>query len=784
MFSRTQHTILLTLAYMLGIIAFFKNYEFAFSLIIAIVTIYLFLSKKITNIFALVMVGVFISGGLYTNHKMKTDDLLKTLAPTDATITGFISTIPTTTHTNKTKFFVNVTNIETKNKSYKTKSKTYVTIEDKKEKYKEIKIGDEIQFFAKLRIPQDATNPSQFSYRDYLKNFNTFTTAYVPQNAWKITNSPHTLKWKFIQKLNILRQNIIAQHNEIIKSPNLEILGGIVFGDDAISPPSDIKTTFIQSGLMHILAASGLNVALIFGIWYFLFSRLKLPYRFGITTGIFLILIYTLMTGLGPPVLRASLMLTFALIGKLINRDADNIALLLLVAAILLIYNPAYLFDVGFQLSFTVTLGLLTFCPIIAEKTKNIPQIIAGAIYVPIIAQLVIAPIQMFYFNNFAIYSVLANICSIPLVSAISFMGFISSIFAAIPKFPIIIIETFDYIMNPILSGLVNISNFFAHLPNALLTTTQLHPLQICLYYIIIVCLFLALKNGINKKLTYTTLTTILLLIISIIPPKNTNLETIFFNVGNADAILVKTPNNKHILIDTARLPFLGNYSAAKSIIYEYLKDNGIKEIEYLILTHFDADHAGGATTLMDLITIKNLVISPFKDDDELSILIPAYAREKGINIIYPTKEKTLLKYKTGEMKIYQAQNLKLDSNNLSIITTFTINNQSMLLAGDAEIDILNKLNLPNKIDVFKVGHHGADNTVNSEFLQKKKTKFAILSTGPSAYNHPTPNTVFEIQKSNAALLRTDVDNAIKTVMTNKKFKIYKFQKRKWKKVN
>ena len=512
-----------------------------------------------------------------------------------------------------------------------------------------------------------------------------------------------------------------------------------------------------------------------------IFTKLRLPYKLGITTGIFLIIIYTLMTGLGPPVLRASLMLTFALLGKLIDRDADNIALLLFVAALLLVYNPASLFDVGFQLSFTVTLGLLSFCPLLVQISDKIPQGIAATIYVPFIAQIMVIPIQMYYFNNFALYSILANICSIPLVSAISFMGFISSILAAIPQMPNWIILGFDIIMNPILSSLVYISNFFANLPNALIITHQCHPIQIILYYSIMLTIFLLIKNGFSKKLITTMFFTILILLLTIIPYQNSKLETIFFNVGNADAILIKTPNNKYTLIDTARLPFLGDYSAAKSIIYEYLKDNGIKELEYLILTHFDSDHAGGASTLMNLIKINNIILSTHQDDKELSILIPQIAQEKDIKIIYPNKEKTIMKYKNGEMKIYQAQNLKLNENNLSIITTLTYNNKTMLFAGDAEVSILDNLNIPDKIDIFKIGHHGAENTVTKEFLEKKDVKVAILSTGPSAYNHPAPETIKILQTKNILQLRTDTDNAIKTEINNKKIKLYSFKHGNWK---
>ena len=293
MLSKTQYTVIFTLMYMLGIIAFFKGCEILFSLLVLFVSFFLLLKHKISNLFALVMVCTFICGFLYTDYKMEPDDLLKSIAPTKAILQGKVISIPTGSHDDKTKFFVNVKEVKTFNNTFKTNSKTYVTIADTKDNYKKIKIGDEIRLSGQLRIPQTDTNPSQFSYQNYLKNFNVFTTLYVPLNGWEITAPPSETKWKFIQNLNNLRQQIISLHNKTIESPNIEILGGIVFGDDAISPPEDIRNNFIHSGLMHILAASGLNVALIFGIWFFIFSKLKIPYKLGITTGIILIIIYS-----------------------------------------------------------------------------------------------------------------------------------------------------------------------------------------------------------------------------------------------------------------------------------------------------------------------------------------------------------------------------------------------------------------------------------------------------------------------------------------------------------
>lgn len=787
MFKKTGYTILATTSYMLGILAFFKHAEAGMSILIALGILSLLFLKKINNIFAVFLAGAFIFGVAFTDYKMNSEDLLSSLAPANAEITGRVVSIPETAKADKVRFFLNAKHVKVYNDDYDTDTKVFVSIYDENRLANKINIGDTIKVSGTLREPSTATNPAQFNYRNYLKNFNTFTVFYVYENNWSVISSPESGKWKFMQDLNLLRQKIISQHEQIIKSPNIEVLGGIVFGDDAISPPEDVKDSFIKSGLMHILAASGLNVGIIFGIWYFLFTRLRIHYKLGIVIGIFLILLYTLMTGLGPPVLRAALMLIFGLIGKLIDRDADNAALLLFVASLILFYNPAFLFDVGFQLSFIVTYGLLSFCPVIAEKTKKIPQSIAGAVYVPLIAQIVVAPIQMFYFNTFATYSLFANIASLPFVSAISFLGFTSSILAMIPKFPAIIIAIFDWIMNPIITALLKISDFFSSLPHSLINTTQCSVTQIVIYYILITLIFFLIKDGFTKKLAISLAVTFIVLLVSTIPPRNSNLEAIFFDVGNADAILLKTPDNKYIVIDTAHLPYKSGFSQIESIVYEYLKDHGIKEIEFMIITHYDADHAGGAAELLRLIKVKNAILNPVNDGSKLFKAIPEAAKEYGTNVIYPKNGQEIYRYKDGSIKIFQRTD-GLDpnrkDNDSSLITLAVKGDKSMLFTGDAGINIIESLQafLPEKINILKVGHHGANFTINEKFLKDKQVKSAVISTGNNTYGHPTPATIYTIQNSAIELLRTDADNAIKISVQKDEIvsKCYNAKKSRW----
>ena len=139
------------------------------------------------------------------------------------------------------------------------------------------------------------------------------------------------------------------------------------------------------------------------------------------------------------------------------------------------------------------------------------------------------------------------------------------------------------------------------------------------------------------------------------------------------------------------------------------------------------------------------------------------------------------MKYKDGNVTLFQTQNTKIDSNESSLVTLISKNNNHILFTGDAEIEIIEKLNLPSNIDILKIGHHGADKTINKNFLENKKVKLSILSTGPSAYNHPSPTTVKELQSSNSLILRTDVDNAIKVVITNKNIQTFSFDNKKWK---
>lgn len=774
-----------TIIFMAGILSFFNNNAIIFAAVITIIGLILIVKNYVSLKYVIFWILMFYLGFFISLAKIHYTDGLLPLAPSENTITGQIVSIPNSNVKEKSKFFVNVNKYDNKD----LKAKTLVTAYNESGDFSNLMVGNTYTFKGKLRPPFDAANPSQFDYSKYLRNFDTFTVFYSDMIDIEQVNTKLTPKWKFFQGLNELRNKIIDTHALYLKSPNLEILGGIVFGDDAIAPPNYIKDSFVNSGLLHILAASGMNVAFIYGFWFFFMRRLKVPFKISTASGMLLIVIYTLMTGLGPSVIRAALMLLIILLGKLIDRDTHSVSLLALVALLMLVYNPAYINDVGFQLSFLVTFGLLTTGNVIFEKLREtkIPDWLSASLLIPAIAQIWVAPIQMYYFNTFSLYSIFANILSVPFISVVSFGGFISSIFAIFMPFTKYICLSMDFIMNYILNVIVAISNFFAHLPNSILTMPHPSEFQIFIYYLIVMLVTLIVKfysdKEIIKKILYGAIGLLVVLFLSTINIPNHKLEIITFDVKNADCFLIKTPKDKYFIIDTGRTGF-GKYSQANSILIKYMKDRGLKNIEGMIITHFDNDHSGGAYDIMNNLKVKQVYINSYYDKSMSAEYVYKGLKENMVKSELAKNNNTIYTEKDFKIKTYYAnvspKKFKYESrheNENSIITLLQYKDFDMLFMGDAGITAFNivQKDIPSNIEVFKVGHHGGPKVVDDKMLSVINSKVSIISTGENTFGHPNRGTLDILRKTD--IYRTDRHNSVKISTDGNEYTILTYDK-------
>ena len=776
--TKPQKTIIICSGFIAGIGAgMLGHFPLIASILVSLVLFFAY-KKVFSAKFSVFLVFVLAFSFFYCKYKTPLPTELFKAAPAKLYLRGRVITEPRPDLENRTRFEFQAGSYMAEGSEWKsTNSKTIINIYDNERKFENIHIGDVLEAEGYVKIPYEATNPGQFDYGEYLKTKGIFTLTYVRYNAWKIIEHPQTGKWLLIQELNKIKNRVIEENKKYLKSPKLEIIEGMVFGDYAVPAPEDIKQTFIKSGLLHLLAASGMNVGFIFGFWFFFATRLRLPYKSKMIIGAVLVLFYSLLTGLPPSIVRAAAMLEFLIIGKIFNRQADTVTLLALVCAMMLLGDPFLLANVSFQLSYITTLGILLCTQPVLEKTRPVPEVISGAVVIPVIAQLWASPIQIFHFNNFSTYSVLANILVIPFVGVITFLGFTGNILSFIPLIGTKILWLFDKLAEPFIDIVLFTANYISRLPNSLYFITKPSVLLVIAFYgLIFAALYTVKKDFSSKKLNATVIILSVTLLFFIFPYNfNKKLELVFFDVGQGDAALLHTPDNKNILIDTGPSR---NFSPAKSAIIPYLHNKGINKLDALLLTHPDYDHTGGTIDILENIPVKTVLHNGLEDNSKTSRAIKKYILDNNVGQRILKDGEELDTDKNIYIKaIIPPDTDKRSDNENSIMLYIAYKDFSALLMADCEAEsfYLIKKYIKNPINLLKVGHHGSNNSVNSEFLGYLKPKLSVISVGERGYKygHPNKQVLEDLSKFNVNILRTDKDYAI-TVTSNGKNNDYR----------
>ena len=205
-------------------------------------------------------------------------------------------------------------------------------------------------------------------------------------------------------------------------------------------------------------------------------------------------------------------------------------------------------------------------------------------------------------------------------------------------------------------------------------------------------------------------------------------------------------------------------------MMIRYMRDNGIKDLNAVILSHFDSDHAGGTVDILKDIKVKTLYITDVFENTTISHDIQNYVKEHNIKEVVVTELKEIYNKDNFIVTLLKPDSdLLKNENQKSLIVHISYNGRNFLFMGDG--DVFSYESLPDKfkenILVMKSGHHGAKNTVNKNMVNN--SDIFILSTGLNAYNHPNPETVDIIKSGSKKYLRTDRNNAIKVIMKKDK---------------
>jgi len=284
--------------------------------------------------------------------------------------------------------------------------------------------GQAVKVTGKLYEPSEAEAPGEFDFRAYLASKGTFaglSARYV--DIEPSADPPQRGMWQ-------LRQRIVDAHQRWLGEPKGPVVSAMTLGRRAVNLPYEVQDAFIEAGLAHTLAASRFHVSLVLGLVLALLkSRLPRTQAIG---GAIALMIYVGLTGLQPSVMRAAVMGFGALIGLALQRQVKPLGCLMVAVVLLLIWNPQWIWDIGFQLSVMATLGLMVTTTPLTKRLDWLPTTIATLVAVPLAAYLWTIPLQLHHFGVLPSYSILLNIVATPLVIVVSLGGFISAMVALV----------------------------------------------------------------------------------------------------------------------------------------------------------------------------------------------------------------------------------------------------------------------------------------------------------------------------------------------------------------
>lgn len=475
-----------------------------------------------------------------------------------------------------------------------------------------IEQGNIIEVTGKFRIPDKARNTKGFDYQKYLKTQRIYGTVYNAENIKVIGKEKNKIRNYIWNIKNGLKHNI----EEILPEKTANLCIGILIGDKE-KLEEKVVNDFKNSNLTHMLAVSGAHIAYIIVGLTIILKKLGNKI-FKIITIVFLIF-FMALSNFAPSIVRAGIMTITGLIASLLYRKSDIYCNLGLSAIIILTINPYTILDIGFQLSYAGTIGIILLNRelikhIDRKNDRKVITYIKNAIIVTVSANIIILPIMAYQFHTISATFWISNILASPLMGIAVIGGFLAYIVSIIlmPIAKVIAIP-----LNMILNTLMKIAELCSNIPFSSILVKRPMLWMTFLYYFSIIWLLnkkrfkvyiklirkkinLRIKNNTVRKrvqkvkentqklIAIMTTIGVLMFSLNIMRAHYNPLKIYFIDVGQGDATLLITPSNKNILIDGGGSE---SFDVGEKILVPYLLNRRIKALDYIVISHFDTDH-------------------------------------------------------------------------------------------------------------------------------------------------------------------------------------------------
>ena len=645
---------------------------------------------------------------------------------------------------------VSSTNISFKKYSTNDKINIYVYTN------KSLKIGDIIKTKSTLLFPSKKRNYSDFN-APIQYAINDIDYKMYPDNIY-IEGHKDT----FMCRINEISYKIEERIYKLYNKTDSGILTAMTLGNRQ-NINEEIYTLYKSAGIVHIIAISGLHISIFCSILFFLIK--PIGRKLSALIIILFLIFYSILTGCSVSVLRASIMTSLFILSGVVGKKYDLLSSTAIACSILLIYNPYYIYDLGFQYSFIAVFAIGLSSEILKKykiKNKYLSLFITS-----LLVSLATKPITIYNFYYINLIDVFTNIVAITIIEIVLICGLFS---IAVSYLSITIGTIFALPVHYLLLLIEKSATLSLKIPISHINTGGFSATLIIIIYI---TLFVFYKFLINRK-SYCIAFIICIIICSSACFENYSykgFEAIFYYIGQGDCIILKD-NGKCYLIDAGS----SLYSPKGNKLIKMFKYENINKIDGIYVSHMDYDHMGGILEIAGNIDIDKVILSKYcTHNDNYNKLIETL-NKNSIKIDYVDEKYEENLSDNTTIELVCLDKFSTNTNNSSPIYKVTSNNSSILFTGDIDTETEEKfLNYNIDADILKVPHHGSEGSVSEKFIKAVSPEAAICSAGyMNSYGHPSDKTLYTYNNMNIPFFSTEYNGEIKVRFQDNKIK-YKF---------
>jgi competence protein ComEC len=644
--------------------------------------------------------------------------------------------------------------------------------------------GDRVRFASRIKRPRNYGLPGEFDIERYMAFRNIFASAFIKESG-ELVFIGESGEFRWQRRIDVIARQLGKFIEKNVPGTESTILRALLLGDMG-AVPRGVKDAYTRTGVNHILSISGFHVGIIAVFIFqillltartseFLLLRLNMR-RFSMVVTLPILVFYLFLSGAAPATIRSVIMVAVYILAMVLERETDPIDSLMLAALIILAGSPPALFDLSFQLSFLAFWGILVLSPLFIAPFQRVTGKTARKLLLFFMVSVAataatILPVA-YYFHRTTLTGLVSNFFIVPLLG----YGSVIIGFSALP-----FIYLVPFIAKPLLLAaafLVKISNAVIMLLVKIPPLPIFNPsrLELALFYLLLLAVTF-IKTGKIKRICSASLTVILLASALMHgSPDKGKLSITFFSIGQGDSMLVNFPDDRKMLIDGGGKPGESTWDVGERLLAPALWKMGIDRLDYVVLTHPDADHLQGLKYVAANFKVGEFWAGRnFPESQEFQELVDILGTRgvplrlvnaaSGPIVIGETRIEPLSPL---DGRIPPPSDARPDLNNDSMVFRLVSGRFAALFTGDIGSDLETRLAEHPELlrcTVLKVPHHGSRFSSSMAFLMAAAPEMAVVSAGyKNSYHFPAQETLGKMQQLGIRLYRTDLDGTVQAV--------------------